>query len=71
MAKQMGIEEIRAACLKARDAAGDCQVKAVVDRVSNNGQVYQKGVVFPMEASLAAEHVRAGLVELVTGTDGG
>ncbi|HUU90940.1 MAG TPA: hypothetical protein VM238_06995 [Phycisphaerae bacterium] len=64
MALNNNIEEIRAACMKARDAEGNCQVKALIDRVSNNGQIYQRGTVFPMEASLAAEHVRAGQVEL-------
>ncbi|HUW99374.1 MAG TPA: hypothetical protein VMY35_00210 [Phycisphaerae bacterium] len=48
----------------AADEAGDCQVVAKVDGVSNNGQTYGKGQQFAMSHHIVPVHAKAGLVSL-------
>jgi hypothetical protein len=65
MDRTMTREQVEKACMDARDpATHDCQVTALIEAVSNNGHVYAKGDTFPMEATVAAAHIRAGQVSL-------
>jgi hypothetical protein len=58
------IEECQAAAKAAADPDGICSVTALIEGVTNHGVKYAKGVVFPMEHSLAAVHAWVGQVRI-------
>jgi len=69
MEEQMTFEQIREAGIVETGQDGRTEmvtVRAAIDKVRDNGHTYMTGDVFHMEMSLAAAHVDAGQVELVS-----